>query len=115
MAKSKREKERRQKQLAKERRERELAAMGIATVNTKRKRNTRTNELKVSKTNETYRREDNQEQYRSLSTSLCNTARRESSQYTGTYVKGVMETHKSNIVPVVSDEHIVAITKMRRN
>lgn len=36
-------------------------------------------------------------------------------EYTGTYVKGIMESHKSNLLPVVDDEHIVAITKMRRN
>ena len=36
-------------------------------------------------------------------------------EYTGTYVKGIMESHKSNLLPVVDDEHIVAITQMRRN
>lgn len=41
-------------------------------------------------------------------------ARRESPKYTGTYVKGIAQTHKSNAVPVVDDQHIVDIAHMRR-
>lgn len=35
--------------------------------------------------------------------------------YTGTYVKGVATTHKSNSVPVTSREQAIDISKMRRN
>ena len=34
--------------------------------------------------------------------------------YTGTMVKGIATMHKSNAVPVFSDEEAVAISKMRR-
>lgn len=36
-------------------------------------------------------------------------------QYTGTKVKGIGTMHKSNAVPVFSDEEAVAIATMRRN
>ena len=42
------------------------------------------------------------------------TAKKESLQYTGTYVKGIGQMHKSNAIPVVDPEHAVAIAKMRR-
>jgi hypothetical protein len=35
-------------------------------------------------------------------------------QYTGTMVKGIATMHKSNAVPVFSDEEAVAISSMRR-
>jgi hypothetical protein len=34
--------------------------------------------------------------------------------YTGTKVKGIATMHKSNAVPVFSDEEAVEISKMRR-
>jgi hypothetical protein len=37
-----------------------------------------------------------------------------SKQYTGTKVKGIATMHKSNAVPVFSDEEAVEISKMRR-
>ena len=113
MSTSKRKKADRQRQLAKEARIRELEAQGIVVVN--RKSNRKKSEFKEYKPNETYRREDNQSAYKSLQTTACNTARKDGQQYTGDYVKGIMESHKSNLLPVVSDEHIVDITKMRRN
>ena len=36
-------------------------------------------------------------------------------QYTGTKVKGIGTMHKSNAVPVFSDEEAIAIATMRRN
>jgi hypothetical protein len=36
-------------------------------------------------------------------------------QYTGTKIKGIGTMHKSNAVPVFSDEEAVAIATMRRN
>lgn len=41
-------------------------------------------------------------------------SRRESPRYTGTYVKGIAQTHKSNAVPVVDDDHMKDIARMRR-
>jgi len=35
-------------------------------------------------------------------------------KYTGTLVKGICQTHKSNAVPVIDDQHIKDITRMRR-
>lgn len=34
--------------------------------------------------------------------------------YTGTKLKGISQTHKSNLVPVFTDEHITDIARMRR-
>ena len=39
----------------------------------------------------------------------------ESPKYTGTYVKGIATMHKSNAVPVVSQEEATDISNMRRN
>jgi hypothetical protein len=36
-------------------------------------------------------------------------------QYTGTKVKGIGTMHKSNAVPIFSDEEAIAIATMRRN
>ena len=36
-------------------------------------------------------------------------------EYTGTLVKGIATMHKSNAVPVISDEEAESISKMRRN
>jgi hypothetical protein len=36
-------------------------------------------------------------------------------QYTGTKIKGIGTMHKSNAVPVFSDEEAIAIATMRRN
>ena len=35
--------------------------------------------------------------------------------YTGTLVKGLATTHKSNIVPVINDQEAKDIARMRRN
>ena len=35
-------------------------------------------------------------------------------EYTGTLIKGIATMHKSNAVPVISDEQAVEISKMRR-
>lgn len=40
--------------------------------------------------------------------------RKESPRYTGDYVKGISTMHKSNAVPVVDDEHIKDMARMRR-
>lgn len=40
--------------------------------------------------------------------------KKESFQYTGTAIKGIGTMHKSNAVPIFSDEEAVDISKMRR-
>lgn len=40
--------------------------------------------------------------------------RRDSPQYTGDLVRGIAQTHKSNAVPVIDEQHIKDIARMRR-
>lgn len=42
-------------------------------------------------------------------------AKKENPVYTGTLIKGIGTMHKSNAVPIFSDEEAVAIATMRRN
>ena len=44
-----------------------------------------------------------------------NTSKKESPVYTGTLVKGIATMHKSNAVPVISQQEAEDISKMRRN
>ena len=46
---------------------------------------------------------------------ICsNGSKRESTQYTGTLVKGIATMHKSNAVPITSGEQAIEISSMRR-
>lgn len=45
-------------------------------------------------------------------TGVC--AKLERKVYTGTLIKGIAQTHKSNAVPVISNEEIIDIRHMRR-
>ena len=65
-----------------------------------------------SNTPEPYRRES--VQYRSAPDTVGVAARVDSPQYTGTFVKGIGTMHKSNAVPIVDEEHMKDIAKMRR-
>ena len=49
-----------------------------------------------------------------VGTSIGNAAFHEPTYYTGTAMKGIAQTHKSNAVPVFSDEAIIDISHMRR-
>lgn len=51
---------------------------------------------------------------KSLDTSVCYTEKRESLMYTGTLVKGIATMHKSNAVPVIDEEQMKDISRMRR-
>jgi len=51
---------------------------------------------------------------KSLDTNLAYTERRESLKYTGTLVKGIATMHKSNAVPVIDEEQMKDISRMRR-
>lgn len=42
------------------------------------------------------------------------TAKKEPQKYTGTLIKGIATMHKSNAVPVINDEQMKDISKMRR-
>lgn len=42
------------------------------------------------------------------------TPRREPQQYTGSYIKGIATMHKSNAVPVTSDQQAVDISRMAK-
>jgi hypothetical protein len=50
----------------------------------------------------------------SRDTGLGNATLKPAKQYTGTKVKGIATMHKSNAVPVFSDEEAIDISKMRR-
>jgi hypothetical protein len=65
-----------------------------------------------SNTPEPYRRDT--PEYRSASDTTGVAARVESPRYTGTFVKGIGTMHKSNAVPIVDEEHMKDIAKMRR-
>jgi len=51
---------------------------------------------------------------KSVDTGLGNATHAPTKVYTGTKVKGIATMHKSNAVPVFSDEEAVDISKMRR-
>ena len=50
-----------------------------------------------------------------LSNNVGNAAAKESNKYTGTYIKGIATTHKSNLVPITSREQAIDAANMRRN
>lgn len=50
----------------------------------------------------------------SVPDSLGVAARKESPKYTGTYVIGIGQMHKSNAIPITNPEHAVDIARMRR-
>jgi hypothetical protein len=57
---------------------------------------------------------DNARSIKSLDTHVSYTEKRESMQYTGTLVKGIATMHKSNAVPVINEEQMKDISRMRR-
>ena len=50
----------------------------------------------------------------SLNSDKVFTEKRESLMYTGTLVKGIATMHKSNAVPVIDEEQMKEISRMRR-
>jgi hypothetical protein len=65
-----------------------------------------------SNTPEPYRRQS--VQYRSAPETVGVAARVESPHYTGSLVKGIGTLHKSNAVPVIDEEYMKDIARMRR-
>jgi hypothetical protein len=53
-------------------------------------------------------------QHQSLGIVGGNTLKREPLKYTGTLVKGIATMHKSNAVPVIDEEQMKDISRMRR-
>lgn len=51
---------------------------------------------------------------KSVDTGVAVAPKKAAQVYTGTKVKGIATMHKSNAVPVFSDEDAIAISKMRR-
>lgn len=50
----------------------------------------------------------------SLNTGFHDCSKKETPVYTGTMIKGIGTMHKSNAVPIFSDDHAVEIARMRR-
>ena len=40
--------------------------------------------------------------------------KKDSQRYTGTLIKGIATMHKSNAIPIISEEHAIEVAKMRR-
>lgn len=59
-----------------------------------------------------YRRE--QVYHPSLNSNVGHTSRKEPIFYTGNLIKGIATMHKSNAVPVINEEEMISISRMRR-
>ncbi len=59
-----------------------------------------------------YRRET--PEYRSNTSTTASTPRPEPKRYTGSLVKGIGTMHKSNAVPIIDEQHMKDIARMRR-
>ena len=57
---------------------------------------------------------DSARKVESLNSDRFFTEKRESLKYTGTLVKGIATMHKSNAVPVIDEEQMKDISRMRR-
>lgn len=58
--------------------------------------------------------DDSTRNIQSLSIDTGNTFKKESIKYTGTLVRGIATMHKSNAVPVIDQEQMKEISRMRR-
>lgn len=58
---------------------------------------------------------ETENKYKSVDTGARVAAKKESPKYTGTLVKGIGTMHKSNAVPIISQEEARDIATMRRN
>jgi hypothetical protein len=63
---------------------------------------------------ERYTREDQTKNIPSFKTQWDVCAAPTARKYTGTLVKGIATMHKSNAVPVINEEEMVSISRMRR-
>lgn len=58
---------------------------------------------------------NDKEKHKSLNSGQYNTFKAEDKVYTGTLIKGIGTMHKSNAVPILSQEEAIDIATMRRN
>lgn len=58
--------------------------------------------------------DDSTRNIQSLGSSTGNTFKKESIKYTGTLVRGIAVTHKSNLIPITSKEQAEEVARMRR-
>ena len=73
-----------------------------------------TDQFKELVNKQSYRRDCVQIESRLTAASANECATKTTIKYTGTYVKGISITHKSNLVPVTSQEQAIDIAHMRR-
>jgi hypothetical protein len=71
-------------------------------------------EFKSLSVNLTHPRYVDRVEHQSLGVVAGNTLKREPLKYTGTLVKGIATMHKSNAVPVIDEEQMKDISRMRR-
>jgi hypothetical protein len=71
-------------------------------------------EFKSLSVNHTHPRYVDRVEHQSLGVVAGNTLKREPLKYTGTLVKGIATMHKSNAVPVIDEEQMKDISRMRR-
>ncbi len=57
---------------------------------------------------------EDRKSYPSVAPRTASTAAKPRMQYTGTYIKGIGTMHKSNAIPITSDEQARDIARMRR-
>lgn len=72
----------------------------------------KTKDIATYKPTAVYRRDE--KYIPSLNSNVGNTNRKEPMKYTGTLIKGIATMHKSNAVPVINQEEMISISKMRR-
>lgn len=73
----------------------------------------RTANTQARSNSDSYRRETTN--YPSASDAIAQVAaKQESPQYTGSLVKGIGTMHKSNAVPIIDEQHMKDIARMRR-
>jgi FKBP-type peptidyl-prolyl cis-trans isomerase len=103
----------------KEQRQRELMAQAVRrkqerALNSRSAPKRNKDEFKEYVLPDIVRRDDGVE-YRSLNSNEYNTFKADDKVYTGTLVKGIGTMHKSNAVPIISQEEAIDIATMRRN
>jgi hypothetical protein len=64
--------------------------------------------------NTRYTREDPTKEIKSVEPTWAVCARPPDRKYTGTLIKGIATMHKSNAVPVINEEEMISISRMRR-
>lgn len=91
-------------------------SIGHTTSGRKKKSSTRRSRSSIravqSNAPKPYRRDT--PEYRSASDTTGVAARVDSMQYTGELVKGIGTMHKSNAVPIIDEQHMKDIARMRR-